>query len=68
MITSNLDDLSTLLFLYRSTKLGKKLKDFILKPEKVYQSIPKIVIHDDVPIVLVTKTGCRDRSKQIHMK
>ena len=67
MVTSNLDNYNTLLLLHRSAKLGEELKGFILKSEKVYLSVPRVVIHDDIPIVLPTETSCGDRSKQIHM-
>ena len=67
MITSNLTNLSILLFLYNFAKLDKILKSFILGPEEVYPSIPRVVIHDDIPIVLTIETSCGDRSKQIHM-
>ena len=52
MITSNFDNLSTLLFLHKSAKLGEELKGFILGPKKVYPSVLRIVIYDDIPIVL----------------
>ena len=52
MITSNFVNLSILLFLYSFAKLDKILKSFILRSEKVYPSVPKVVIHDDIPIVL----------------
>ena len=67
MITANLTNLSIFLFLHSFAKLDKFLKDFILGPEKVYPSVPRVVIHDDIPIVLPTETGCGDRSKQIHV-
>ena len=67
MIISNLANLSILLFLYSFAKFDKILKDFILGPEEVYPSVPRVVIHDDIPIVLPTKIGCGDKSKQIHM-
>ena len=67
MITTNLADLSILLFLHSFAKLDEVLKSFILGPEEVYLSVPRVVIHDDIPIVLPTETGCGDRSKQIHM-
>ena len=67
MITANFANLSILLFLHSFAELGKMLKGFILGPEKVYPSVPRVVIYDDVPIVLPTETSCGDRSKQIHM-
>ena len=67
MITANLANLSILLFLYSFAKLDKVLKSFILRPEKVYPSVPRVVIHDDIPIVLPSEASCGDRSKQIHM-
>ena len=67
MITTNLADLSILLFLHSFAKLDKVMKSFILGLEEVYPSVPRVVIYDDIPIVLATKTGCGDRSKQIHM-
>ena len=67
MITANLADLSILLFLYSFAKLDKMLKDFILGPEKVYPGVLRVVIYDDVPIVLPIETSYGDRSKQIHM-
>ena len=67
MITTNLANLNIFLFLYNFTKIDKVLKSFILGSEKVYLSVPKVVIHDDIPIVLTTEINCGDRSKQIHM-
>ena len=67
MITVNLANHSILLFLYSFAKLDEILKGFILGPEEVYLSVPRVVIHDDIPIVLLTETGCGDRSKQIHV-
>ena len=67
MITANFADLSILLFLHSFAKLDKMLKGFILGPEEVYSSVPKVVIYDDIPIVLPTETSCGDRTKQIHM-
>ena len=63
MITSNLANLNILLFLYNFAKLDKVLKSFILGLEKVYPSVLRVVIYDDIPIVLTTKTSYRDRSK-----
>ena len=54
MITSNLTNLSILLFLYSFAKLDKLLKNFILGSEKVYPSVARIVIHDDISIVFTT--------------
>ena len=65
MITANFANLIILLFLHSFAKLGEMLKGFILGPEEVYLSVPRVVIHDDIPIVLPTKTDCGDRSKQI---
>ena len=67
MITANLADLSILLFLHSFAKLDEVLKSFILRSEEVYPSVPRVVIYDDIPIVLSTEIGCGDRSKQIHM-
>ena len=67
MIIANFANLSILLFLYSFAKLDKILKGFILGPEEVYPSVPRVVIHDDIPIVLSIETGCGDRSKQIHV-
>ena len=67
MITANFANRSILLFLYSYAELDKVLKNFILELEEVYSSVPRVVIHDDIPIVLTTETSCGDRSKQIHM-
>ena len=67
MITTNLSNLSILLFLHSFAKLDKVLKSFILGAKKVYLSVPRVVIYDDIPIVHPTETSCGDRTKQIHM-
>ena len=63
MITANFANLSILFFLHSFAELGKMLKGFILGPEEVYPSVPKVVIHDDISIVLTTETNCGDSSK-----
>ena len=63
MITANLADLSILLFLHSFAKLDKVLKRFILGLKEVYLSIPRVVTHDDILIILAIETGCGDRFK-----
>ena len=67
MVTANLADLSILLFLHSFAKLDEVLKNFIFGLKEVYPSVPRVVIYDDIPIVLTTETSCGDRSKQIYM-